>query len=314
MNEKLLQSIINTLAYFNLFGHPLTSEELYRWLWDYKRIEYADFLKDLEQLKDLQHFGYRQGFYFLSGRDNIVEKRQKRIRMLEQKMKIAVRGVKKLRWVPFVKAIFVCNTLALGSVSEDSDIDLFIVTQRKRIWLVRFFCTILLKLFRLRTGKRGIKNKICLSFFVDENSLNLSPLRVGDPDIYLAYWIDQLIPIYDSGGVRDNMMRENGWVKDYLINSLRPFVLLSRWKVCDNSVSKVIKFIFEKLWGGAYGDMIEKQAKGAQISRLKIRNLLKGEENTNVVISDSVLKFHENDRREYYRQAWLQAVGKSSKL
>ena len=44
-------------------------------------------------------------------------------------MKIANRAVEKIRWVPFLRAIFVCNTLAGPGLKEESDIDVFIITR-----------------------------------------------------------------------------------------------------------------------------------------------------------------------------------------
>ena len=165
----LKQSIIKTLAYFDIFDYPLTKEELFRYLYteDMQVRDYTGFLDQLEQF----NINNKDGFYFLPGReDNIVE-RQSKIKLIEKKMKIGYRGIKKLRWIPFLRAVFVCNTVASGSVDENSDIDLFIITNTKRLWLVRFFATVTLKLFGLRTSGRQVKDKICLSFYVAEDSL-----------------------------------------------------------------------------------------------------------------------------------------------
>lgn len=201
-------SVVKTLAYFDIFDYPLTKEELFRFLYtdyaDFNRLhreqiwtDYTDFIDQLEKLQQLQHFQHKDGFYFLIGREEIVGVRQNKIKLIERKMKIAYKGIKKLRWIPFLRAVFVCNTVASGSADENSDIDLFIITNTKRLWLVRFFATITLKLFGLRTSGKRTKDKICLSFYVAEDSLNLESITIVQSDIYMMYWISQLMPMYD---------------------------------------------------------------------------------------------------------------------
>lgn len=315
MPEKLKKSILQTLAYFDIFSYPLTSEEIYRWLWCYNKntdytdlgIDYTDFLMGLERLKEVSWFGYKNGYYFLSGREEIVDSRQRAVRLLENKMKIARRGVKKIRWVPFVKVVFVCNTLASASATADSDIDVFIVIRNKRLWLARLLVTLTLSLFGLRRTKKSIKNKICLSFYVTEESLNLSPISIDEPDIYLAYWLDQLIPVYDPKDIRSKILQANKWARKYLPNAWQEYDLLRRWQAGEGEISKFIKNILEKMWGSGYGDLIEGQARDIQKAKMK-RNTssLQNENDNRVVISDQMLKFHENDRREFYRQMWEQ--------
>jgi hypothetical protein len=305
MEGRLIKSILQTLTYFDLFDHPLTAEEVFRYLWEYnKGTDYAEFLNQLEQLEYLQNFDHKKGFYFLAGREVVVAERQRRIKLVESKLKIARRGIKKLRYVPFVRAVFVCNTLALGSVTEKSDIDVFVVTRKGRIWLARFFCNLFLRLCRLRTSKKGYRNKVCLSFFVTDNSLNLADLQIGEIDVYLIYWISLLMPVYDPEKVRERIIEENAWIKEFVSQACDDFVLLPKYRVKDARLSRLIRKVFETMWGGRYGDIIERQAKSAQAVKIKKRGLETDVINKSVVISDSFLKFHENDRRRQYQERW----------
>ena len=312
MDEKLKQSILKTLAYFDVFGYPLTKEEIWKYLVYYGYpdntdlwITYTDFVCQLQQLEQLHQFQHKDGFYFLSGREENVAIRQRAVKWFEQKMKIAKRAVKKIRWAPFLRAVFVCNTLAGPGLKEESDIDVFIITRRGRIWLVRFLATLVLKFFRLRTFKNKTKDKVCLSFYVTDDNLNLSKIAI-DEDVYLMYWLAQLIPIYDPDNLRSSIQRANQWVKKYLPNAFVPFELSERLRVGNRKISKFVKNLLEKIWGGGYGDLMERQAREAQKARIKMS--YKG---AGVIVNDSMLKFHENDRRAEYRQRWLEKISNS---
>lgn len=305
MDEKLRQSISRTLAYFDVFGYPLTKEELWRYLLRMTdntdlRITYADFVLQLDGVLN------KDGFYFLPGREENVETRQRAVKWFEEKMKIAKRAVKKIRWVPFLRAVFICNTMAGPGLKEESDIDIFIITRRGRIWLVRFLATFVLKFFRLRTFKNKTKDRVCLSFFVTDDNLNLSKIAL-DEDVYLMYWLAQLIPVYDPDNLHVSVQRANQWVEKYLPNAFVPYELSERLRVDNGRISKFVKNLLEKIWGGKYGDLMEKQAGEAQKIRIKMNYASAG-----IIVSEQMLKFHENDRRSEYRQRWLKKIDQTS--
>ena len=301
MQNDFENSILKTLVYFDLFDFPLTSEELHRWLWRLN-ISYEDFL---DKLKDVDGVDYKDGFYFLPGRKEIIKSRQRAIVWTEKKMKIAKKAVKKLRWLPFIQAVFVCNNVALGNPRPESDIDVFIVTKRGRLSLSRFIATTLLQVLGLRPSKKSSTDKICLSFWVTDQALDLRRLTLGKPDIYMVYWLDQLLPLYDPESVQTKIIEQNKWAKKYIPNGLQEYKLLSRWRVDDSGFSKKIKILFEKVWNGGYGDFLNERAKAIQAQKIKsVYGYLDQEHDTRVVVSDTVLKFHKNDRREEYRKEW----------
>jgi len=304
------KSVLATLAYFDLFSQPLTREELFRYLRTTDnpdlRITYGEFVVELDRIMSLPGvvpLGTETGFYFLQGREEIVDERQRKVKIVEQKLKIAKRAIKKISWVPFLRAIFICNTVAGWTADEESDIDFFIIAKKGRIWLVRLLANFILRLFGLRTYGEKIKNRICLSFFVSDDNLNLESIAL-ERDVYLMYWLAQLVSVYDPSGLHKSMLGANKWVGKFLQNFSCIMYHIS-CNNCDRVIGRVVKRIFEKMWGGGYGDLIETQAKGIQLSKLKKRfSEIGTEQNKNVIISDSMLKLHENDRREEYRERW----------
>jgi hypothetical protein len=65
--------------------------------------------------------------------------------------------------------------------------------------------------------------------------------------------------------------------------------------------------MWEKMWCGAYGDMLEKQAKDFQWVKFKLSVKEKSKLNDHgVVIKEGIIKLHEHDTRRDYREKWLQ--------
>lgn len=326
MENDLKQSILKTLAYFDVFGYPLTKEELWRLRYGYTdnpdlRMTYADFIRALDGSGSLHGVAERSsGFYFLPGREENVATRQRAVKWFEEKMKIAKRAIKKLRWVPFLRAVFVCNTLAGPGLEKGSDIDVFVVVRKGRLWLARLLATIVLSLFGLRRTKKIFKDRVCLSFYVTDDNLNLSKIALDEDlsgaasaksDIYLMYWLAQLIPIYDPDNLHTSIQRANQWVKKYLPNAFVPYELSERLRVSDSVVSKFVKGLLERMWSGSYGDLMEKQAREAQKARMKMNYAsVQNEPDTRVIVSEQMLKFHENDRRKEYRERWREKCKK----
>ncbi len=311
MDKALRKSIIQTLSFFSLFKLPLTAVELHQRLFGFGKISYSHFLNYLKKTRDSGMISAQFGYYFLPGQQQTVQQRRRAVRVGRQKIKIAGRAVKKIRYLPYVKGVYVCNSVAMGVAVEESDVDLFIVVKPGRIWLTRAIIIFTMKIFRLRPGNDGGRDKICLSFFVDHNSLDFRKISIEDPDIYLIYWLEHLIPLYDPYNLRKDVIDANRWIKKYLHNSLSEFVYAGKYGVNDNVFSRWSKAIAQKLWSGRYGDMLEARAKVLQLAKIDNNPRLVGNrDGISVVIEDHMLKFHDNDRRRYFKKEWILACSK----
>lgn len=311
-------SIIKTLAFFNLFSHPLTNFELRQLLYTQEPVDFFAVLKEVESLKP--KIQARDGFFFLLDRPGgLAQKHQARSVSNDKKFRIAQKAARLISWVPFVKLVAVCNTLSFGAAEEKSDIDFFIIGKKGRIWTARFFITAVLSLFGLRRHGRKIKNRICLSFYLADDSLDLRPIAlpeksvdVGDgfkpsptPDIYLIYWITQIVPLLNRGQTLEKFWQANLWVKNYLANfdfasQLPDFrqIRIPRWV-------ESWRLFHERLMAGWLGDWREKIFRWFQLKKMAGQSRSQARlPNTSVVISDQMLKFHEEDRREEFREKW----------
>ena len=300
MQEPLRRSIIQTLCYFDIFSYPLTRTELSSFLWSDDGSSRENIFDTLdEEFTQVQEKG---GYVYLTGREETITQRERRVWHLEQKMDIARGAVKKMRWVPFVKAVFVCNQLPVTAKSQ-SDIDVFIVVQTGRLWLTRLFVTGVLSIFQLRRHGVRIENHVCLSFYCTEDALDLQTIALDEPDIYLAYWVAWLIPVFDPFMFQRKIWEHNSWVRQYLPQYTPRYSQEHRWHVKDSRFSRTIRMVQEKMLGGSLGNTLEKLSKKIQQAKMKRSpQNVHAQNNTHVVISDAMLKFHENDRRAYYKE------------
>lgn len=301
MSDK--SAILATIVYFDTFDFALTPEEIFMFLWKCQT-EIEDCYGTLYRLAGEGVIETKDSYYFLPGRSATVKRRQESVIPTESRLRRAKFGACLISWLPFVRAIFVCNSVAAEMAVAKSDIDFFIVTAEKRIWFARFFTNLILKLFRLRTHEGQSAGQICLSFFASEENLDLAPWRVADDDIYLALWLKQLLPLYDpKQKIYKKIQAENIWVNEFLPNHKFELCKLSDKKLNERSLVSSI------------GNWFEKQLKFWQ--QLALRPELKRQAKdlgVGVVMNDGILKFHSNDAREQIRKTWLEKCNVYAKI
>jgi len=305
----LRSSLVHTLAWFDIFDYPPTAEELYKYLWKTDlNIPYPVFLQILDYFEEHGEIRREHAFYMFPDRSGLAKKRNDAIWLVEEKMNIAKKAIKKIHWIPFVEAVFVCNTVAFGWPKKESDVDVFVVVKKGRLWLTRFLVTTRLSFANLRRNKKQVSDKICLSFYVTDDNLDLSEICMDSEDVYLVYWLNFLIPVYDPKYVRVDLRKHNRWVEQFTVRFLLSKTL-KRYAVRHTFASRKLKRFFEIVWSGMYGSLLETQAKKLQKLKMKKnKNSLQDKHDTRVVITDSMLKFHENDRRALFKKMWRERV------
>jgi|GEM_PF-698618 len=322
------KAILHTLAYFACFSYPLTKKELFEFLYSAEKYSLHDFEKALHTLIQEKKIALEDGLYGLVGEGMKAPFRREKIWVGEEKLRKAKRAIRILQSLPFVEGIFLCNQFFI-STRDESDIDLLIIAKKGRIWLVRFWSIVFMAILRFRIKKGSEKNKICLSFFATKDALNFEKIAIEN-DIYLHYWILTLVPFYDPSNLFSFIMEEN---KEFLKKnaaripeefvfhpsvSAKEYVFL-RWK----------KIFWQWAWKGKFGDFCEAVVKRVQKWKLdkkypstdaqgppstkaqgppstkaqgppstKIQQGPVGDKK--IVITDEMLKFHENDRRGFY--------------
>ena len=199
--------------------------------------------------------------------------------------------------IPFVQQIFLCNSISFNALDKNSDIDLFIIAEPGRIRTVKFRSMIL---FTLKWAKRFWKKtrkKICLSFFITSDSQNLYPISLVSLDIYLAYRIAHLVLIYQPDEELNNSFFENNkWVK-WILPNFQEKQSISLW-VDPFSWNTKFKNIMETLWSWFLWNIFEWIVKYIQKAIIRLKIMLNPVWNKDVIISDTMLKFHQDIREK----------------
>ncbi len=319
---KIEEAIVETIAFFDLFDYPLTDFEL----WQYCKIKCS--LADIKNILTAANIlKTEEGFYYLAGRSKIIENRKRRYNYSDCKFKRARIVAKFFKIIPWIKMIAVSNIIGANNLKQESDIDMFIIAEKKRVWLTRFFCAGFMKILGLRPRPGKEKNKICLNFYMSEWSMDLRKLMLGDnnigknnlgrnkawnlelgnwkfeSDIYFIYWLVSLVSIYNIGSTYENLIKANSWLKEYLPN-WQP-VKMGRRRQAGQGLSKIYHDIVDLLLGG-----LEQSVKRWQLKKMpdNLKNIMN--KDTRVIVNNKVLKLHIKDRREEYREKYLQKMNK----
>src|SRR3989338_1087827 len=309
--KSLQKRIVSTIAYFDMFDYPLTAVEIWKWLYrddsssQNQNCSLADILFGLQSVDLEPIIDVKDGFYFLLGRREIILTRLNRYCLAKTKFNIALKVTVWLRSLAFVQLVCVCNNVSYSNGAKKSDIDFFIVTSRGRLWLTRLMVTLVVNLLRRRRHGQKTANRVCLSFYTSEDYLNMSGIGLKPADPYLAYWLATLIPLYNRHETYPKLLSANGWLKDYLPNFYSN-VLSDRRQVKEDRWLNYFRGLDEMILAGFLGGWLEKFSKRLQIKRIRrYAGALVDLPTTEVVISDEILKLHTTDRRQYYRQLWL---------
>lgn len=286
MRSYIIDSIVRTILYADIFDYPLTSYEIWKWLIASKgKITFTDIASALGDKKTTGKSGLfniieeKEGYYFLKNKKKLVTLRKNRSSCSEAKIKLAQKYTFLLRFFPCIKLVGISGGLAIKNADENDDIDLFIITQHEFIWVARFISIIIMELLRVRRkpSSDSVKNLVCLNMFMDESSLSLLP---NERDMFSAHEVVQMYPIWSRGTIYNTFLYKNRWVQQYLLHVLPTVVVKNDMKTVNYRKSifanpfSILQFLLKKI----------------QIWHMQKRI-------TTESISDTMLRFHPHDVR-----------------
>lgn len=242
-------AILATLAYSDIFDHPLTLDELHRFL-----IVSASRDEIGECAINRKEIACKDGYYFLIDRPEIVDIRKQREINSRKAFDRAIFYGRILGGLPFIRMVALTGSLAMLNLSKNRDMDYMLVTKPGRVWTARAFALLLGRLARL------FGDVICPNVIVSENALEWNARN-----LYAAREFAQMIPV--SGLETFRRLRiANLWIKDILPNlNLDSKSKLSKEKNQPSASQKLIEFLLDD----KLGDTFEAWEMNRKIARFK---------------------------------------------
>lgn len=220
-----------------------------------------------------------------------------------------------IKYIPWIKMVWVGNSISMNAGTSDSDIDLFIVSSQNRIWIVRILVTFIFQILGLRKTEKKHAWRFCLSFFATEKALDFSNFAIKN-DVYLYFRIIYFKPILDFDNTYDKFIKANSsWANfseyQYIIDeNKKSITLLSRTNTSSSQdyhlssraksrdlLNRFLHFTsIQSKWQKIL-NQLEKLLKKIFLKKT-IKTYEKLKKPFWVIINNDMLKFHDKDIRK----------------
>ncbi|OIP58045.1 MAG: hypothetical protein COX79_03355 [Candidatus Levybacteria bacterium CG_4_10_14_0_2_um_filter_36_16] len=291
MQSNNLQShILKTICYADIFDYPMTSGEIWKYLITREPVSKKNFSKLFKY--PIEGLGKKDKFYFLKGKEFLVDVRKKREEISIRKIKKAKRIAQILSLIPPVLLIGISGSLSMNNCKKTDDIDFFIVTKKNTLWTTRFLVTFILIMLgeKRQRGNLLAIDKVCTNMFLGEDALSL-PLKTQN--IFSSHEVVQLKIIVNKNQTYEKFLAANSWIKSFLSNTYIPQISESKRNDFYNFFSLLLN-PFEKFF--------------YRIQMFYMRKYITCEE-----IKQNSAKFHPRDKTWYviylYRLKCLYILG-----
>lgn len=297
MSSYLRNSILATLAYYDIFDYPLTLIEIHNYLINPSRImrvtdgigeiDISDIADESEKLVHSHILNQKNGFYFINSRDNLYEVRLQRQKIADQKWEKFLKLTRFLALAPYLRGVFASGSLALGNTDEKSDFDVLIIAQSGRLYTCRLFLWLITSLLRVRRKKHEIiaPDKFCFNHYITNGNLQLVHESLFNAQTYA-----NLKPAMIKPETVVKFYESNLWISNYLYN-FRPPQDFIRKNIKPFKSFLFIAGIFELILNLRLGDGFEKFIRNFQQKKIK-NNPVTYEPGGRIVFNDHELEFH----------------------
>lgn len=232
--------IIKASLYFDIFKYPLTEQELFEN--SAVSIPKDEFLSELNKLIE-NEFLQREGKYIVCNGSNKTDilKRIEGNKGAESIMPTAYQYSKIISSFPFVEGVCLSGGLSKNYYDEEGDIDFFIITKPKRLWICR---TLLILRYKLLPKHK--KKFWCTNYFISSDNL-----QIPDINPFTATELAYLIPTINYE-TYSKLLKENDWYKKRFPNKLA-----RTNKNCFESQSSFFKSMVETFLAGRIGQWVD---------------------------------------------------------
>ncbi len=271
------RAVVDTIAYGAVFEYPMTLTEIHRSLMgvSLSRGEVSKLLRHHPLIRE--RVDAEPPYHFLKGQRSSIEARREAARSTRELLAREGFAIDLVRRTPFVRMVAFSGATAHEN-SRDGDVDLFVVTARKRVWAVAFLLFVAMKLL-------GRRRTICLNYFLSEDRLALA-----ERDAFTASQIVSLKPVSGSG-VFYRLVRANEWGASFFPNFWERYRSLVPPKAQEPSTGS---FFWEAVLSFGGGVLLERVGRLVLGSHLR-RRLRACSLGASVKLEPDIIKLHFKD-------------------
>jgi predicted nucleotidyltransferase len=250
--SDISKDIVWSLSYFDVFNYPLTEEEIRNCSKLPGQLN-GEITEELNQLVDKGMLYKFDHFYSLQDKPELIPRRVKGNELAEKLMKKAHRKSRFISRFPYVRSVCLSGSISKGFIDDDADIDFFIITKPKRLWIARTCLIMYKKVFLLNSYKY-----FCINYLIDSDNLNIE-----EKNLFTATELMTLIPVYGKNHYEE-FFAFNTWAKEYYPNyPQRPSDKVPEHK------AGVFKRFMEFCLNNRFGDWLDKRFMNMTVKRWK---------------------------------------------
>ena len=210
------RAILRTLIYADIFDYALKAWEIHKWLIG-KKATLPEVEQGLQRLLHRRKIVEKNGYFVLMGRIRLVRKRIDRQSISLRYLKDAELICKVFKLIPWIQLVGISGNLAMENAEKTDDIDLFVITQKKRLWLSRLCILLVLSLLERRRKKSDTRTqaagKFCLNLLLESDQLIQER-----KNLYIAHEVLQMKVLWERNRSYDSFLLGNEWVFRFLPN------------------------------------------------------------------------------------------------
>lgn len=302
-NKKPIRwAVFETLAYYRVLGTPLTLTQVGRLLISPQPLFGFSLTQVNEALLYWQKKGVvekEKGLYWLKaqsaeyGTQNTERAKEQWLRYIQRekvsqkKLYLVCQVLKLIRFIPGLRGIFVCGSVARKVSKYKSDIDFLILTKKKRVWTVRFLLTAITYAIGKKTqDDKSRHNKFCLNHIRSCSNLKLEDSL---KDLYSAQEYAQMVNVYSRNNIESKFYKDNkGWMGKFIPN----FNFVKPPTCSEHATSWHTPSVLNLI-----GDWLELLLQKLQTVKIqKSSQSFSGLDNRRIVADNGVIMFHLNPR------------------
>lgn len=240
-SDSLEVAILATIAYTDQFEFPLTEEEIFARLLAFDRDSELISQKQLNQTLKKMVKGdllrQERKYYSLSSSDNLSFSRLEKETVSQKKWLKVVPLKQIIKYIPWIEGVFVTGSLAVNSAQQNDDIDILVITKKRRLWLSRLVLLVVSSLLGKRRawnadvkGLAAVQNSWCFNLWLDAD--HLRTLK-NQQNVYIAYEILQAKNILSRNKIEQKWLKANRWV-----NTVFPIWYQQKYQQLANRLQK----------------------------------------------------------------------------